>query len=354
MPQNVKTNGFESPEYNASSAAIVAPQASVAIVASDAERLMDEIFEDVERILNHSPALPPDTEAWATVSTPALSLSHPSTPSMLVHQPTQHLDDDAPTSEENLLAVGVDLPTEAPALESQKGSQVQWQQLLERSLLILSCAAVLAANAVGFALHNRLSQSLPVAVTPTGVQSTAADQEFLGYMQRSLEVLDRKAAVNRQTTAVATVPPAAGAPPVGSANLPPVPVPSSSQAGATVLERVYIPVYQPPQVTAAVPGVPLQVAPGSAVTVPTAPRAVLPPTVAQVPNIAPVSNYSLIGILELGDRSAALFEVNGNPQRVQMGEAIGTSGWTLVAVKNQEAIVRRNGEVRSINIGQRF
>lgn len=354
MSQNVKPNGFESPEYSAPTAAIVAPQASVAIVDSDAERLMDEIFEDVERILSYSPALPPDTEEWTTVSTPALSLAHPVTASILVHQPTRQLDDDAPTSEENLLAVGVDLPAEVPALEGKKELQVQWQQLLERSLLILSCAAVLAANAVGFALQNRLSQISPVAVAPAEVQSTAADQEFLDYMQRSLEVLDRKAAVNRQTTAVATIPPAASTPPVGSANLPPVPVPGAAQAGSTVLERVYIPVYQPPQVTAAVPGVPLQVAPGSAVTVPAVPQTVLPPTVAGVPNIAPVSNYSLIGVLELGDRSAALFEVNGNPQRVQMGEAIGTSGWTLVTVKNQEAIVRRNGEVRSINIGQRF
>jgi hypothetical protein len=56
----------------------------------------------------------------------------------------------------------------------------------------------------------------------------------------------------------------------------------------------------------------------------------------------------------LGDRSAALFEINGNTQRINVGEAIGASGWALVSVANQEAVVRRNGEVRSVYVGQKF
>jgi hypothetical protein len=56
----------------------------------------------------------------------------------------------------------------------------------------------------------------------------------------------------------------------------------------------------------------------------------------------------------LGDRSAALFEVNGVPQRVYIGERIGTAGWTLVSVAHQEVVVRRNGDVRSLYIGQQF
>ncbi|MEO1592398.1 MAG: hypothetical protein AAFU71_14075, partial [Cyanobacteria bacterium J06632_22] len=73
-----------------------------------------------------------------------------------------------------------------------------------------------------------------------------------------------------------------------------------------------------------------------------------------IPNIAPNSTHALVGILELGNRSAALFEINGVPQRVYVGEAIGSSGWSVVSVANQEVIVRRNGEVRSIHIGQQF
>jgi Tfp pilus assembly protein PilP len=62
----------------------------------------------------------------------------------------------------------------------------------------------------------------------------------------------------------------------------------------------------------------------------------------------------LTGILELGDRSAALFEIEGMSRRFQVGETIGSSGWMLVDIVNQEAIVRRNGEVRSVFVGQKF
>jgi Tfp pilus assembly protein PilP len=74
--------------------------------------------------------------------------------------------------------------------------------------------------------------------------------------------------------------------------------------------------------------------------------------VTQVP--AAAAKYTLVGLLELGDRSAALFEVDGVTQRFSIGEAVGSSGWTLVSVANQEAVIRRNGEVRSVYVGQKF
>ena len=90
-------------------------------------------------------------------------------------------------------------------------------------------------------------------------------------------------------------------------------------------------------------------------TNPTTPDA---PPVASVPSpaspAAPGITHVLVGVLELGDRSAALFDINGVSQRVYIGERIGSAGWSLVSVSNQEAVVRRNGEVRSIYIGQQF
>jgi Tfp pilus assembly protein PilP len=61
-----------------------------------------------------------------------------------------------------------------------------------------------------------------------------------------------------------------------------------------------------------------------------------------------------VGLLESGENSAALFDVDGVTQRFKIGESIGASGWTLVSVANQEAVVRRNGEVRSVYVGQKF
>jgi Tfp pilus assembly protein PilP len=66
------------------------------------------------------------------------------------------------------------------------------------------------------------------------------------------------------------------------------------------------------------------------------------------------NTHTLLGVLELGERSAALFEIQGVPQRVYIGERIGDSGWSLVSVANEEAVVRRNGEVRTLYIGQNF
>ncbi|AFY50277.1 hypothetical protein Nos7524_4525 [Nostoc sp. PCC 7524] len=69
---------------------------------------------------------------------------------------------------------------------------------------------------------------------------------------------------------------------------------------------------------------------------------------------APAPTHTLEGLLELGNKSVALFQVNGVSRRFNIGESIGASGWTLVDVSNGEAIVRRNGEVRSIFAGQKL
>jgi Tfp pilus assembly protein PilP len=69
---------------------------------------------------------------------------------------------------------------------------------------------------------------------------------------------------------------------------------------------------------------------------------------------APTSAHTLVGILELGDRSAALFEVDGVARRIYVGESIGASGWTLAEIKNQEAVIRKGGDVRSVFVGQKF
>ena len=94
---------------------------------------------------------------------------------------------------------------------------------------------------------------------------------------------------------------------------------------------------------------------------PTEPVPLPPPTPAQIPATGAVVPSqiqtpinTLVGILELGERSAALFEIDGVARRIYVGENLGSSGWTLVKVANQEAVVRRNGEVRSVFVGQEF
>jgi Tfp pilus assembly protein PilP len=211
---------------------------------------------------------------------------------------------------------------------------------IDQLLLVTAFISLLATGILWFFLRDKFqttTSSVATAPSPTAADLQAAqNQDFLSYVGRSLDRIDRVTEANRQALAQQKEEPQA---------------PKPSQ---TVVERIYIPMYQPPQVVTVPPSVaalpsPVAPAPRSAPAPNPAPTAV-----ATAPNIAPTSSYKLIGILELGDRSAALFEVNSIPQRIQVGAAIGDSGWTLVSISNQEAIVRRNGEVRSIYVGQQF
>ena len=70
----------------------------------------------------------------------------------------------------------------------------------------------------------------------------------------------------------------------------------------------------------------------------------------------PTPSHVLQGLLEgsAKEKSAALFSIDGASRRIDIGESIGSSGWTLVGVSQGEALIRRNGEVRSIYAGQKF
>jgi hypothetical protein len=62
--------------------------------------------------------------------------------------------------------------------------------------------------------------------------------------------------------------------------------------------------------------------------------------------------YTLVGAMELGDRSAALFELNGITQRYRLGESIGSSGWILAEISQGQIVLHRGGEMRSVVLGE--
>ena len=96
------------------------------------------------------------------------------------------------------------------------------------------------------------------------------------------------------------------------------------------------------------------------VTPPLTPLPTLPSRTATAPVKQPIPlsvpgvARTLVGVVEMGDQSAILVEINGVAQRFKLGESIGSSGWALVEVSKNQAIMRRNGEVRSVFIGQSF
>jgi hypothetical protein len=98
---------------------------------------------------------------------------------------------------------------------------------------------------------------------------------------------------------------------------------------------------------------PIRSAPPKLPTLPNPPKTTTEVATQATP-VQPKISAELEGLLELGDKSAALFKVDGISRRIIIGEGIGGTGWTLVEVTKGEAVIRRNGEVRSIFVGQKL
>lgn len=311
-----------------------APAATQSLFSVDryADRLMDELFEDVEGLLGPEPET-----AIAAPQPPA-----PVTQELAV-VPPQVEDSDldlAPQEPEPYELTEPLVDDAAPPEPAQR----TW---LDALMMATTGISIVVLTVVGVAYYVQSRAIAPISSTTDPVSTaTPENQEFATYMQRSLNAINRRAGDSDSST-VAIAP---------DDQLPSVPVagsPAGAGQQAGVLERVYIPVYQPPQTAAPAPTTaptPVPTATPAAPSSDAAPRLSseeASPTAARVV-------HTLVGVLELGDRSAALFDIAGNTQRVYVGESIGSSGWTLVSITNQEAIVRRNGDVRSIYVGQQF
>ena len=373
---------------------------------NEADRLMDELFSDIDRILDGGSKLPTEPAKPEYVSLKPIVIPQITTPSAVT--PSQELLEE-PSTELTSPTPVEPLATNVVHTTSPPDNRSRWS--FEKLLLVGGLASL--GVTIILLLTSQRKLTLPwvpnFGASPSTENEPPPPQDFSSYMLRSLEVIDHKSKPQQQTT-----PPS----PPSTPNLASIPVPSNrslaSNQSPTVLERVYIPVPMPqtpvappanqlaarytlpanpltarptlpanqsaarptlpapsprprlslpiapppvrPSVSApsaaAKPSIP---APAKAVTQPSTPPP--PPAVETSPtaqSALPVANHTLVGLLELGDNSAALFEINGITQRIKIGESIGASGWALVSVANQEAVVRRNGEVRSVFVGQKF
>ena len=312
---------------------------------ANADRLMSDLFAEVEQSLERGTPLALETATEASIApSPPESPAPVAEPAEPLALWTEFESAPLPKLSPRELTLGEPELDEDVLLATSIGEPTRREgRSIDQLLLVTAFISILATGIFWFFWRDKFqtsTSSVTTAPSPTAADLQAAqNQDFLNYVGRSLERIDRVTEVNRLALAEQKE------------------EPQPTKPSQTVVERIYIPMYQPPQVATVPPSVavlPSPVAPSAApAPAPTAAPSTTPAPTAAVPNIAP-TNYRLIGILELGDRSAALFEVNGTPQRVQVGAAIGDSGWTLVSISNQEAIVRRNGEVRSVYVGQQF
>jgi hypothetical protein len=206
----------------------------------------------------------------------------------------------------------------------------------------------------------------PVAKTPVERTISNSDTQFISYMKRSLEAIDRKAQTQETTVASDNLENKAenliaNKPSIVSNNsLPPVnPVafPTSWQTASPVGNALpavpsvpdpssFAPPPPPPVLkTTATPKKILNLPPPSLSETKTPPTPVAKPALA---------GYTLIGLLDLGEKSAALFESNDTTQQIWVGEEIGETGWTVKAVTPRSVKIARKGKNRSLSVGDKF
>jgi hypothetical protein len=253
------------------------------------------------------------------------------------------------------------LPEPASADQADKASKIG---INHRVLVGITAASLIGMGGLATLLIGQLSGAKPVPVAATAPAAPASvDPDtvaFAKYLDQSLERLGQQVASQPATNPNS----ANGAVPTVGTNTPGQPI-----------ERVYVPIY-PGQAAPQAPSVPVAAAP----TLPPPPAARVPASVqSYLPNPtnparrpsrrptsmaavstanpattpAPVGNNTLIGVLELGDRSVAMVEVNGAAQRVGIGQTL-DSGWQLMQIVDQKAVLQREGEVRSLSVGQKF
>ncbi|MEN9271885.1 MAG: hypothetical protein Q6K18_01765 [Gloeomargarita sp. DG_1_5_bins_55] len=107
---------------------------------------------------------------------------------------------------------------------------------------------------------------------------------------------------------------------------------------------------KPPEPAALPPPPPVTVLPIPQAPVITAPVSLPAPTPAQKP--AARATVTLIGLLQMGANSVALFQMGDVTQQVSMGEQVGQSGWFVQEVREREVVLTRGGQNRTLIVGQ--
>jgi hypothetical protein len=318
-------------------------------VESYADRLMDDLFEDVERMLDGGgrratkKSVSPDPDQPEPKKVVAEDSAPSALPLVVRSQPDSH--------QEIVSAKPDPFPTDIAPISAASAPFKMPQQpgrSYDRLLLMVGCISVVVTLAIWLVIQETQQQPVPVA---TSVQEPASpeaqgDRQFAEYVQQALQAIDQRTPASPTSgLPVASVSP--------GITLPTIPGPVAPTSNNS--QRIYVPIYQLPPNLSSSKATYSQKTPAVAPlpTLPTFPQAANPAKPG--PSLATTGVVrTLVGVLELGDRSAALIEINGVAQRFRVGEGIGTTGWMLVEVSKNQAIIRRNGKVRSVFIGQSF
>jgi hypothetical protein len=303
----------------------------------DANRLMDDVFSDIDALLSGK-------QPSAKIQT-APQGDYNSIQSLVV--PPADFDGS---------------PLEEETIKTPVVIKRGWGYYSER-LLLIGSSATLVAVALWMAVNDRLMPQFLSSESTSAVEVGAdaevvAEPIFANYVQRALDNIDR------QPTSLPM--PVAGQPQAGIP-LAPEQNPAVNGQSPQVIERIYIPVYPPDAVVGTQPPAiapsPQPISPAQ--PQPTQPQSVMPNLIMPPPPLATVPTlpappavakdvYTLSGVLDSGDRSAALFNVNGVTQRYRVGEMIGGSNWKLISLRANQVLIGQGGQTKTLYAGESF
>ena len=298
-------------------------------------------IEDWIRELKNSSAL---VKRSTTSNPSSLVVSEPTT----ISDRWYHLDLNPAVSELDLLSI-------PPAPNSD--SPTSGQRYLDKIFFTVACGYFLFG--LCWLLGSKNPQFPKVFAFITGQHQgtiSQSDAEFLDYMERSLEVIDRKLLAQKKeiTTAsqnhssnnnIVYVPVYTPNPNIQAENSTPIPLPPPPPPIAQ---------FNPP-VARIIPPPPPPIEPETPVNIPDPPESIEEAAIPEVAAVVkPTKSYTLVGLIQLGAKPTAMFKGKGGTKRVAIGQNIDDSGWKLQAIKERNVVIIRQGKSRNIEIGEKF
>ncbi len=233
---------------------------------------------------------------------------------------------------------------------------VQKSNLIDRLLLVFACSSALIAAVMWTINHGIWLGRQSVTATQVSPKATAENKTFGEEINRMLAEIANK---NR---AIATNPNSANNIALMTAPiLSTMPLPNGANNPFGMQQPMYVPVYQPPTMNGNnnLPS-PLALPPATANnTIDVSNSATTsrqnPVSNQNQPFTSPVAaSYTLIGVLDLGERSTAMFDMNGSVQSIGLGKAVSNTGWYVSRISQQEITIKRGKETKTVFVGQKF
>jgi hypothetical protein len=264
----------------------------LAKVNAHADRSMDRLFADIDELLGDDPTNDPHA---ATQQHSYANEQYPQLQQQVYPQ-------------QRSLGAAADTP-EQPVAKPKRA-----MPLWLKAFLGVGVTAVAAGGLLTWLVTERkvVLPQIDTSWLPFQSQQVSQqDAKFADYMRKSIAKID----ANAQTATLAT-------------NTAPTP--------ANIIVA-----------PAATPAAPVATAPAA----PTG-------TIVTATPVAPTpvkASIALVKTLPKGNRPSAIFEIERQSKTVNVGQIIGKSNWSLVSVnKGEVTIKRKGGEIRSVDVGQKF